>query len=398
MEIKEPLLGRHYETGTIINALSEMGCRDPKTKAPYSEALALGVSGGIAFGHFVFAYGGCLPHVALLPRNTFDPFLRALDNLAIRRETRETTDAAKGEKNLKEQLDLGNPVIVWADIFSMPYRGLNPKMMWAMLPVLVLGYSGSTYQIADGSERVISIDASDLAKARARVKKDRFKIMVLEAPDEERIAAGLRNGLSSSAALFLDKPPAGSVNNFGIAGMRHWAKLLTDDKNAKSWAKSFLPGAPFVQALAGEIGQPGVWDWIEGWGSGPAADRGTYAMFLREAFAWLGDERHLEAAEAFSRSAPLWSQLAEASMPEAVPEFAALKPLKRRHRELWQREGTDSLQERAAIRAEMRPLTEAAAESPLLAEMAPTIRASMAGLISKIADIEGPAAELLRVG
>src|SRR4051812_16288350 len=102
--MKSGFFGRHYETGTIVDALAAMGARDPKTGKAYSEALALGASGGIAFGYFVFEYKGHLPHVALLTRNTFAPFERTLDNLAIKRDARETTDGARAEKNLRAEL------------------------------------------------------------------------------------------------------------------------------------------------------------------------------------------------------------------------------------------------------------------------------------------------------
>jgi hypothetical protein len=69
-----PLEGRHYETGTLRNAWALRGARAPHTGQPYSEALLLGVSGGITFGYFTFAYTGELPHMALLTRNTFDAF------------------------------------------------------------------------------------------------------------------------------------------------------------------------------------------------------------------------------------------------------------------------------------------------------------------------------------
>ena len=62
--------GRHWETGSIHNALAMQGIKAPHTGKPYSEAFLLGVSGGIAFGYFLFEYKGYLPHLALLTRNT----------------------------------------------------------------------------------------------------------------------------------------------------------------------------------------------------------------------------------------------------------------------------------------------------------------------------------------
>jgi len=387
--------GRHYETGTVANALAAMGVKDPQTGKPYSEALALGASGGIAFGYFVFEYKGFLPHVALLGRNTFSPFERMLDNLAIRREARETIHADKAEKNLRLELDSGNIPIVWADMFSMPYRGLNPEHMWTMIPMAVVGQEGDDFLVLDGSSRPIRVSAETLSNARARVKKDRFRMTILEAPDSERIGEGLRRGIGTCTALFLDKPPAGSANNFGIAGMRHFSKMLTDGKNSKGWAKTFQPGPRLTQALAGSHGQPGVWDWIERWGTEGSADRATYAQFLREASVWLGIPLN-EVAGSFNRSAAHWSALAEAAMPDIVSEFARLKEIKRALAALWFEDGEDSNQERGALRKEMKELTQAVGAEGRLDPFATEIQANMAAQVDQIAELEGEAFRLLR--
>ena len=56
MKTKPQFTGRHWETGSIHNALAVQGIKAPHTGQPYSEALLLGVSGGIAFGYFTFEY------------------------------------------------------------------------------------------------------------------------------------------------------------------------------------------------------------------------------------------------------------------------------------------------------------------------------------------------------
>jgi hypothetical protein len=388
--------GRHYETGTLADALAAIGARDPRTGQPYSEALVLGASGGIAFGYFTFEYKGDLPHVALLPRNTFAPFERALDNLAIRREVRETTQAERGERNLRQELDAGNPAIVWADEFSLPYRGLPTEAMWSMRPLLVVGQDGDDFSVVDGSREPVRIAAADLSRARARVKKDRFRMMTIERPDEAAMPSRLLDAMRTCVALALDKPPAGSADNFGISGMRHFAQVLTQTKGGKSWAKVFEPGPRLVQALAGRHGQPGVWDWIETWGTEPGADRGTYARFLREAVGWTGLPELGSVADAFEFAATLWRRLAEESQPDTVPEFAALKRLKRTHVAQWIERGRESDAERDAIREEMRRRVEAAAGSEVLAREAEGIRIAMAKTVLEIAEVENAAFGRLR--
>ncbi|AIE85568.1 BtrH N-terminal domain-containing protein [Fimbriimonas ginsengisoli] len=388
--------GRHYETGTIANALAAMGAVSPKTGRPYSEALALGASGGIAFGYFVFEYTGHLPHVALLTRNTFSPFERALDNLAIRRDSRETTQAKRAEDNLRLELDAGNVVIVWADVFSMPYRGLCATQMWHMQPLLVVGQDGSDFLVADGASVPLRVSAEELDRARGKVKKDRYRMTILEAPDTERLGEGLIRGMETCAALFLDKPPMGSANNFGFTGMRNWAKMLTDPKNPKGWARTFAPGPRLTQALAGKIGQPGVWDWISTWGTAPAGDRGRFAAFLREAAVWTGLSALNSVADAFDLSAIQWEALAEASMPDLVPEFARLKELKRRRTEVWISQPPDAVAQRAAMANEMRSLIATLGEPGRLEPFASEIQAAMAEIVLRIAEIEEPAVREMR--
>jgi hypothetical protein len=240
------------------------------------------------------------------------------------------------------------------------------------------------------------ISAQDLGRARGKVKKDRYRMLVLQAPDSDRVPEGLLSGMRTCAALFLDKPPAGSPNNFGIAGMRHFAKMLTDMGNAKGWAKTFAPGPQLRQALAGSFGQPGVWDWIEGWTIAGSADRGTYAAFLREAAAWTGKPELAGLAPAFERSAELWKQLAEAAMPDEVPEFKALKDLKRRHAASRFAACREEADLRADWRHQMKTLNEALDQPGRLDTAAQFIQARMSSLVEEIAVTEAAAVAELR--
>lgn len=115
MKTKTQFTGRHYETGSIHNALAVQGVKAPHTGKPYSEALLLGISGGIAFGYFTFEYKGYLPHVAMLPRNTFSPFTTMLERLGIAQDIQQTNKAEIAEKNLVNTLKSGLYPLVWAD-------------------------------------------------------------------------------------------------------------------------------------------------------------------------------------------------------------------------------------------------------------------------------------------
>ena len=395
MKAGQTLIGRHHETGTIVNALHIAGHLDPHTKKPYSEALALGASGGIAFGHFIFEYKGHLPHVAILPRNTFAPFERILDNLAIKRERFETIHRDKGDENLKREIDLGHTVIAWADVFSMSFSGLKgTSPMWQMNPYFVLDYNKDSVRISTSSSTPTEVPASEFLEARGVVKKDRYRIITLSEPETDRIPEGLIKGIKTCVALFLDKPPAGSPNNFGLQGLSHWSKMLRDTKNAQSWTRRFAPGPNFVQALAGGVGQPGVWDWIETWGTSPGADRLAFAEFLVEAASWTNLPVLAKVALLAKQSGGQWQKLADEAMTDEVTEFRELKVLKRTYSD-FKRNGT--IDQRLSIQNELRELTLSIANSP---EKLEAIRGDlfhrMADTVDQIWRIEGQLMRELR--
>jgi len=116
--------GRHWETGSVHNVLAYQQVNIPETGQAISEAMLMGISGGAAFGYFVFDYKDTDPYLSLLSRNTFDPLDTLLERLAIPQDRVHTAEAGKGERNLIDVLESGRPAIVWADQFSLPYNAL----------------------------------------------------------------------------------------------------------------------------------------------------------------------------------------------------------------------------------------------------------------------------------
>lgn len=375
--------GRHYETGTLTNFLEACGVTNPFTKGPISEALVLGASGGIAFGNFVFQYKGYLPHAAILTRNTFDPFERALDGLAIIREVRETTNPAKGEENLIRSLDEETPAIVWVDALMLPPISARREDMWMMRPLLITRYDQEHFYYVNRGTGEQPMDRQLLSEARGRVKKDRYRLMTLQKLESEALPGRLLVALQSSISLYFDKPPAGAATNFGSAGLAHWAKLLTDPKNPKGWQQIFTPGPNFAQAVVGQLHQPAVFDWIETWGTGPGADRSTFADFLIEAGQILGKSLDEEAAQ-FRGAATKWTALAEASLPDQVQNG---KVIKQKKRELWRLPALGT-PEVLQLRQELRSAFEEMSDASVLSNMEPKIFEEMAQLAVEIRSIE----------
>ena len=196
--------GLHWETGSLRNFLAYQGITAPHTDQPYSEAMLLGISGGIVMGYFTFAYQGYDPMVRILTRNTFDPLNRIYERLGIQSNVRQTASADKGIKNLLEVLEDGSPAIVFADMFSLPYNAApHDEGMWVMLPILVYGYDENedVVWIADRSRVPLTVTTEELASARGRTKKNKFRILTHEPPDESKLKSAVEEGIRECVQL-----------------------------------------------------------------------------------------------------------------------------------------------------------------------------------------------------
>lgn len=347
--------GRHAETGSVHNALAHAGAKAPRTGQPPSEALLLGVSGGIAFGCFLFDYKGYAPLLSLLSRNTFDPLETLLSRLAVPRDVTQTTNPEKAERALLDALEAGRAPIVWADAFSLPYNRLpmDPGA-WAMMPLVVFGYDDSTVRIADRSNTPLTCDTAVFRAARARIKKDKFRMMTLQPSDPAKLKDAVQKGIWQCAQLFTDKPPKGAVNNFGFAAYRHWADMLTNTRSPQGWERFFPAGARLWSALAGWGGMSvGLVQWVHTYGAADGMERGLYADFLDEAAALLKKPGLKKAAAHFRRSRAAWNRLAELAMPDDVPLCRETRELQIRRRALFIEDGMQSMKERDAIDARL---------------------------------------------
>jgi hypothetical protein len=343
--------GLHYETGSVHNILAYQGLRMPHTKAAPSEALLLGLSGGITFGYFSFAYKGLDPMAALLTRNTFNPLETMLDRLGAVRVVKQTTDAAKAEKNLIQVLESGKPALVWADECSLPYStydGMLGDEMYMMLPMVVYAYEPGGYaRIADRAQVPLEVKTTELAKARGRVKKEKFRMMTLDVPTFDRLSQNVEAALRASIKSFFTSPVKGYATNFGFAAYQRWADILTNDKDKQSWNKIFPAGRPMYAGLAS------AFERVELFGTGGAASRPMFADFLDEAGQLLGRRELSEVAKQFRALAPAWGSLSKALLPDEIAPFKETRQLLLQKRDAFHEKGSASLGEIKKIHARL---------------------------------------------
>ncbi|MEZ4663981.1 MAG: BtrH N-terminal domain-containing protein [Caldilineaceae bacterium] len=391
--------GFHWETGTIRNYWDYVGIKAPHTGQPYSEALLMGVSGGAVMGYFSFAYAGYPPHVALLTRNTFDPMERLLQRLGVVQNVLHTSKPEKGRQNLLDTLADGTPAIVWADMFGLPYNALKyDDGWWAMMPILVYGYdeSADTVHIADRAAVPLTVSTGELAAARARVKKDKFRVLTLDMPDPDKLAEAVSAGIWDAINLFTEKPPKGSRNNFGLQAFEWWAKLLTQPKQRMSWEKEFPTGPKMVAGLTTTYNHIMLFGKSAGV-TDDAAERLMYADFLDEASVILNKPDLQTVANQFRRSAAAWRALANMLLPDEIAPFKQIRELKLRIHQLFLQNGGAALAQRRAQKAQLQALEEAAGNDfPLDAAGVTNMRAALAEQVLAIRGLEEKAVMNLR--
>lgn len=402
MKMTKKFSGRHYETGSVHNALMLQGVKAPHTQKPYSEAFLLGASGGIVFGYFTFAYKGVLPHIALLTRNTFDPLQTLLERLGVEQTVFQTTSASIAEKNLTETLNTGAPALVWVDECSMPYSHKKGAAYWNMIPVVAFGIDGDEVLIADRAANPFRVPMDALTKARGRVKDDRFRIVTLASPLTSKLVSATQKGIWSCISLFTDKPPKGARTNFGFAAYEYFAEMLVNKRNKHSWQRLFPAGAEMYNALAGTAEAPGVfappglYAWIRFFGA-DGANRALFADFLDEASILLGKNSLSAAARQFRTSHELWIDFADSSLPSPIPPFQEAKSLiNKKHRLLFENR-QDSLREVSGINKKLKKIeADVAGQFPLSPGEAADFRAGLRERLLRIAEAEKRAVEFLQ--
>jgi hypothetical protein len=337
--------GRHWETGSVYNVLAYRGVKAPHTGKPLSEALLMGISGGLLMGYFNFAYEGYDPHIAILTRNTFDPLETLLVRLGAVQHVMQTTNAAKGVRNLVEALDNGEPVIAWADIYLLPYNALQfDKGWWGSNPIVIYGYEEpDQVWIADRARVALSVTPPELAAARSRIKKDKFKLLTIDPPDLDKLPVAVQQGIWDCLKRFVEAPVASAKNSFGSAAFQRWADALTKPTLKYSWAREFPAGGKMFAGLTS------TYERIALCPGGAQAERDVYAEFLDEASVILNRPALKDAAKLYRVSGKAWRDLGLALLPDDVAPFKQARELLTRRHTLFVEQGGESLAERQQI-------------------------------------------------
>ncbi|GAB5490274.1 MAG: hypothetical protein Phog2KO_04890 [Phototrophicaceae bacterium] len=385
--------GYYFQTASIRNALDYQGVKAPHTGQAFSEALLFGVSGGMNFGYFYFHYDGYDPQINILTRNTFNLFEPILERLGIAQEIKQTTSADKGCENLLDALENGDAPIVEADMYSLPYNALAyDEGMWGMMPLLVYGYDNNTAYIADRARIGLTVSTEELDTARARIKKNKHKIITLGIPNEAKLTSAVTMGIWDCIKLFTEKPPKGSANNFGFKAYQRWIKLLTKAKTKGSWAKTLSSGRELYTGLTS------AFHFSQEFGKDDSytAERMMMADFLEEASLILDKPDLTEIAPKFRLAGDAWQVLGQQLLPDDVPLLKETREIMTQKHSLFLNEGHQSTDKRLELSQREEDLKVKSEDFPLSEEEITQLQANIAEQVSIVHDLEHDAIISLR--
>jgi hypothetical protein len=372
-------------TSTVQKALAYQGLNLPGTNAPADEAFLYGISGGAAFGYFQFVYDNVDPQINFVTRNTFQSYGwdSITSRMGLSQDVIHSTSEAKAEKKLIETLEQGLVPILWVDVFTLGYEHTEMgEGMWAMLPVVVYDYDPTLDRalLSDRSRVPLEVSAKTLLAAWGRIKKDKYKLIVLQQVEQPELTRVIPEALEDCRRLFLEKPPRGSANNFGFKAFDALIKDITGG-HAKSW-KKVLSTPRFLAAGLLSAFKYSLLYWKD---ESETGDRGLFAAFLDQGAKLLGDDSYAQAAGAYREAAKEWKKLGDLYLPDSQPVLGELKSAFRQRVHLFNAQGMEALEEIREVDLKMGQLLNQATLGP---EEAGDLLGNLAGQFETIRDCE----------
>lgn len=369
-----------------------------------SEAMLFGIAGGVGAGVFAFRYEKeDFSSFFVAGRHLWQDDLAYLQSacqrLGVSVEVKESGGKKAADKQLREALAEGSPVVAWVDRAGLP-RYVMPESAAGGLYHVV-----TVYKIDDAASEAVIGDLADdperipldvFAASRARIKKQKNRILrVTEAGKPFDLQAAVVTGVAACHDTLVGrgavKPPGGKAmaSNFTLDAFKTWGDRLHGSSDKQSWEKMFRPGVNLWRGLTS------IYSFIP-YGTGGGLSRPLYAEFFREAAPLLKSPLLDKLAERYEKLGVAWDELAEAVLPEDVDLFHRFGELAVERTELTLSGGAEAMSRLQEIAGELSELeASAAADFPLTADECDGLLADLQSRVLELHGDEVAAHELL---
>ena len=384
--------GIHPETTALRILLANAGVQAPHTGEYFSEPMVFGIGGGIGAGVFSFFYEAHdFASFYIAGRHLWQDNRTYLDRAAqwfgVTPTFKETGGAKTATKQLADALALGSPVLAWVASAHLPYRGMPDYWSGGDYHVVTVYCLDETHAlIGDLLDEPVEITAAELAASRARIKKQKHRIMTVAPTQQLDLRAAVRAGIRACYEGLARQ----RIKNFTLDAFKTWAANIHGSRGKQSWAHLFPPGHRLWFALTW------VYDCIEHQHTGGGLLRPLYADFFAEAADALHDDALRQLAAHYAELGQSWSDIASAALPDDVPACREAKALMARKEALLLTEGAAATDEIKRIWTRLDELQETArADFPLTATECTHLLSDLQQRIRRVYDLECAAHEAL---
>jgi hypothetical protein len=305
------------EIAALTRVLADRGVTSPITGRPLSEAMILGIGGGLGAGYILWEFKareGALLTLGFRNRWQYPAipgwYGQTLERLGIDADLHETNGAAGARSNLDAILAEDRSVIAWIDHQTIGTWHVPDALSgyWGY-PVVVVGRTGDgAYLVDDRGRDSFVVDDATMAAARARIGSYKHRLIDPRPAIGEIAESRLRSAIEAGLADQVEHLRSSS-DSFSLPAWRKWSRMMTDSKNAKGWSRVFAGGQGLFAALLSIVEAV---DGRAGASGGHLRER--YADFLDE-IAEAGLGAFDEAADRWRVAADLWEDLADAALP-----------------------------------------------------------------------------------
>ncbi len=340
--------GVHIDSTVLANALAQAGYCDPTTDQPLSEAMVLGIAGGIGGGlsscPSILRYGlgagitVVARHRAGACHGDFQRIM--LERLGGMYEFVEATSDAAGLKKLVATLETQRPVFVQCSKGLPYYGGTNQATgvtAWAWsINVYGVDTEAQTAEVGDLADTRFTISLDALAQVRGQTCTHKRRLFVLDPTRRKLTRKVLSDAVSNGLQDCVDGMQNARIKSFSPQAWTAWARSLANTKAKSGWLKTF-PGGKLMWALRDVFGS------IETENTGGGLMRPLFADFLDQAAPLLRRKKLHDCAQTYRALAEQWTALAETALPSSIAACKKYKQIERQRVDLFRREGEQAL-------------------------------------------------------
>lgn len=306
--------GVHPETAALAGVFANRGIVDPSRGVALSEAMILGIGGGLGAGKVSWEFdGGERRTVTTGFRiHSEDParWLRmACERLGMPVEVNRTSEPYQAREHLVSTLDDGRPAVTLVSAADLPYWHMTAGDSAPCYAITVYGVIDGAVLIDDRNRAQLTVTHDDLSSARASIPTLQNAVVVPDAAACEVDAATLATAIGAGLAEHVEH--LGDTSRLSsLAAFRDWARLVADDHDPAGWPNAFADGRGMLRALMA------TYEALTEVGITGGNLRNLYADFLVEAAVMTGLPLR-NAAAAYRTAADAWLRCAAvcASVP-----------------------------------------------------------------------------------